>query len=146
MKYIIDHESLFSLTFQFIITVTSTYTGFFYANLSAHGRHYTTHSYSGLPFEIHVFELIFLLDFVLKFLTSYNDVNNANSRCKIYDMKQIAVNYYETTFWQDLIPLIPLHMLYKYNSYFMLAFLIKVYRIKKGIVLLNVSTVANSVK
>lgn len=112
MYYLIDHESKLYGLFQMIIIVCCTYTSFLYANILAHKQHYAD---KGLPIEIHVFELIFLLDFLLKFVTSYNDVDKANNWCKIFDMQQIAVNYYESTFWQELIPLIPLQLLSPYN-------------------------------
>ena len=141
--YLVDHESSFSFFFQILIIFSSTYTSFFYANIAAHKHYYMEH---GLPVTDYIFELIFAFDFLLKFITTYNDVDKNNNRIKIYDIKKIVINFYETTFWQELIPLIPFQLLSKYNEQFMLAFILKIFRIKKGIVLLNVSKVVSSVK
>jgi len=49
-------------------------------------------------------EIIFALHFLMNFFVSFRDEKNK----EVTELKPIAIRYYETNFWSDFIPLLPL--------------------------------------
>ena len=91
------------------------------------------------------YEAVFIVDCVINFFVDYYEPNNSGNKVIQRDYKKITQNYYKTRFWDDLIPLIPFWII-DLGPQMYLSYLVKVYRIKKGIVLLNVRVAIDAIK
>lgn len=101
------------------------------------------------------FEILFLFDMLLNFFVDFTpDDNTTNFRmaeggsesAKIRDFRKIAKNYLNKNFLHDLIPLLPLqYFQLKMNSQ-RLFYLIKCYRLKRGLKEANVPAIMFQVK
>lgn len=96
-----------------LIVMVSTVSAYYYANLVAFKdvnlEHFKDdHGDDGANVYPVLFEAIFLLDFLMKFLVDYEVPNPTGKSFLQRDYKKIAVHYYETEFWTDFIPLFPL--------------------------------------
>ena len=83
-------------------------------------------------------ELLFLLDFTMNFFVDFYKQNPLGGKLIERDISKISVHYYETEFWRDFIPLIPLQCISMNNSQQYVFYIIKVIRIHKGYKLLDV--------
>lgn len=89
------------------------------------------------------FELIFLIHCGLKFFVDYN-VEGSNIPVK--DLSKISTHYFNTGFMEDVIPIVPLQFYPLYRNRQYLFYIIKLYRITKGLQLYNVQSMIDSVK
>ena len=96
-----------------MIILCATISSFFYLALAAH-KHLlherdleATKAGKGQQSIAWLWEVFFLLDFVLKFLVDYYEKSATGLNIIQRDLKKIAKNYYATEFWSDLIPLVP---------------------------------------
>lgn len=81
------------------------------------------------------FELIFVIEMILGFITIYFDKNNIPVR----DVKLISMRYLKSGFLQDLIPLIPFNFMIHFRGSRYL-FLLKSFRLIQAYEILDVRT------
>ena len=80
-----------------------------------------------------IFEILFLIHMILQFFKEYKPTDSVYP---VRDLKKIAINFYNTEFWYNLIPLIPLPQMFKFrNSRFL--YLIKCIRLGKTMEMLD---------
>ena len=89
------------------------------------------------------FEIIFLIHCGLKFLV---DFNVDGSKIPVGDIAKISTHYLNTGFWADFIPIVPFQFIPMYRNRQYLFYIIKLYRITKGLQLYNVQTIMDAVK
>ena len=101
------------------------------------------------------FEILFFFDMMINFFVDYSpDDNTTNFRMTdsstesihIRDFRKIAKNYFNKNFLHDLIPLLPLQYLQLKMKSERLFFLIKCYRLKRGLKEANVPAIMFQVK
>ena len=96
------------------------------------------------------FEILFFFDMMINFFVDYSPDDNATNfrmtdsgseSAKIRDFRKIAKNYFNKNFFHDLIPLLPLQYLKLKMKSERLFFLIKCYRLKRGLKEANVPAI-----
>jgi hypothetical protein len=87
--------------------------------------------------------MIFLLHCGLNFLV---DFTVEGSKIPVRDFSKISSHYLSSEFMADFIPIIPLQFIPMYRNRQYLFYLIKLYRILKGLKLYNVQSMTDAMK
>lgn len=137
------HDSKFSAiwsTFEIFCCLTSSY---IYAWVSCFGTEGGI-SYDHLHVMIIVYELIFFLSIVKKFITDYIPDGETNP---VKDLGLIRERYFKQDFWVDIITWFPIVFFFdtSIENYYRLLFLIKIIRLLKGFKIFSVPLVMDRV-
>ena len=106
----IDHSSRFYLTWGILVIICATISSFEYANVAAFK--YYWHERGGTGLWLWGWEILFSIDFFMKFFVDYPEPNLTGKEIVQRNHKKIAIHYYHTDFWSDFIPLIPFQMVF----------------------------------
>lgn len=140
---IISSDSKCYLFFISIINVFCVVTSYYYMYVSAFGG------------QTMAFEVLFLFDMILNFFVDYTDenystglsVNEGGSiSVKMRDFRKIAIHYFHNNFIHDMVPLIPLQYIYLPMNSQRIFYLIKCYRLKRGLKEANVHVIMSFIK
>ena len=127
-----------------MVIICATISSFEYANIAAFKYYWDERGGTG-PW-LWGWEIVFSLDFLMKFFVDYQEPKVTGDGNIIQrNWKKIAIHYYYTDFWTDFLPLIPFQIVFTGKQSFLFYF-VKVLRVKKGVVLLNVRQIVNAVK
>ena len=95
------------MCWKFLIVWSSTISSFVYATSAAY-KH-VSHENQQHNYLHYIWEGIFLIDFVMSLLfVDYLEPNPEGKAFIQRNYKSIAIHYYQTDFWTDFIPLLPL--------------------------------------
>ena len=139
---IINHESYLCYIWQTFCIIICIVSSFYYAYCAAFYQNID----ENLKFHIrYMFEIVFLIDMISQFFTSY-PCSNKTAKCNIRDISLIIDHYIRGGFVSDLIPLLPFQYLSIPNDKADLFLLIKIFRISKGLDMMNVTKFMISTK
>ena len=124
----IDHSSIFSVAWTSFDILCCLVSSYIYIWLCAFGD--DVNSDTGLFLQI-FFEVIFSISMVLKFLTDYIPHGETKPERDLFKLSQ---RYLYGQFILDLIPLLPLTLLFRgHHHKFKLLFLLKLIRLTMGL-------------
>ena len=92
------------------------------------------------------FEVNFAIHMLLQFFKSYFAYGQDSMQKEVKSISQIGMNYLQTFFIIDLIPLIPLQYLDLPNNREKICYMVKIIRLEKGFRLLDVSRFLRVIK
>jgi hypothetical protein len=90
-----------------------------------------------------IFELLFALDIIVKFMLTFED---PETHIKVIDLGVISKNYFFDRFIWDFIPLLPLQIFPMYRNRNTLFYLIKLIRLYKGFKILDIPKLMGIIK
>lgn len=143
IKWYINHEGNFFFYWNGLTVVCCIFSTFIYAYIAAFKDDFDGQSHN---VKWWFWEIIFLIDFILHFFIDFYKPNPTGGKIIERDNIEIAHNYFKTLFWQDLIPLIPFQFIQMEKKLQYILYMIKVIRLYKAVVLLNVRYAVNSLK
>jgi len=136
IEWHIDHRGNLYAVWKYTICICQILSSFMYGYYAANKHHFAK---DGITFLAVFWEVFFLIDLFINFFLNYFEFNPTGGKFLEKDLSKIATHYYKTTFWSDLIPLIPIqHIMMGSNGFQILFLLIKVSRLPKGIAKLDV--------
>lgn len=139
---IIDHESYLCYLWQTFCIITCIVSSFYYAYIAAFYQNID----EGVKFHIRYgFEIVFLIDMISQFFTSFTS-SNKTGKFSIREFSLILDHYIKGSFVKDLIPLLPLQYLSIPDNKQDLFLLIKIFRLTKGLEMMNVTRFMVSLK
>ena len=91
--------------------------------------------------------MIFITNILLNFITEFSNLGPDGECRPVRDLSKIYANYMKTNFWSGFIPTIPFFpLVHKVDKRLKLLNVIKIYRIKKALEVLDVGKIMDYCK
>jgi hypothetical protein len=135
---IINHEGRPYKYWTIFIVTLQVISSYIYAVLCA----YRMGTYENVWMPL---ESVFLLDMLLHFILDYKSPSK-EANYNIRNFEEIVAYYLRSTFYWDLLPLVPLQALRLPNNFQNVFFVIKLVRIRKGIMSVSIVEIVKSAK
>lgn len=142
---VINHNSPGYLAFNFFVTFCCLVSSYIAVYMACHRITMEGKGFTLVVFIMYSFEAVFMLDIFVNFLLSYEYMSPLGKQVQ-RDVIEIAKHYLTTTFYKDLIPIVPLQMIELKNNRNTLFYLIKLFRLAKGFRLLDVFYLMKKIK
>ena len=129
----IDHTNIFYRIWNACFVVSTIVSSIEYGYIGVFFKKNDDHNKMMIFFEI-----FFILRIFTQFFVTYENPHKRNDIVK--DVEQLASNYYNTNFFRDLIPSIPLQFI-RMGGYERYWYFIKCFRILIGLKVISVSSI-----